>query len=208
MPLCFKKTRAFRSTTTALFLLKFVNLLMRAGRREPIIRAVIGAARLLSTQTPKSWMASYANLTHAVYTFKNARSMLTSGTAPREAGFLRFYNNFILGSFYKITPIFGYFIYKVDKNIRKFSRGKSGKYVFVWKYIAPYKRLFLVMRWATKDIRFQQEKRFAKRLEKTVELLNLNLSASFVWKSKRFAHNHVFKNLRKSLMSSLRTTSK
>lgn len=30
-----------------------------------------------------------------------------------------------------MAPIFSFFIYSVDKNVRKFSRGKSGKYMFV-----------------------------------------------------------------------------
>jgi len=30
-----------------------------------------------------------------------------------------------------ISPIFSYYIYSVDKNIRKFSRKKSGKYTFI-----------------------------------------------------------------------------
>jgi hypothetical protein len=42
-----------------------------------------------------------------------------------------FIKNYLLTKFLKITPIFSYFIYSVDKNIRKFSRGKSGKYTFI-----------------------------------------------------------------------------
>jgi hypothetical protein len=38
------------------------------------------------------------------------------------------------------------------------------------------------------------------------ELLLKNPDKSFSWKSKIFSHNYVFKNFRKSLMSSLRTT--
>jgi hypothetical protein len=31
----------------------------------------------------------------------------------------------------QFQPIFNFFVYNVDKNIKKFSRGKSGKYVFI-----------------------------------------------------------------------------
>jgi len=41
-----------------------------------------------------------------------------------------------------ILPIFSLYIYKVDKFIYKNTRGKSGKFTFIWKYITPYKRLF------------------------------------------------------------------
>jgi hypothetical protein len=30
-----------------------------------------------------------------------------------------------------ISPVFTFFIYNVDKNIRKYSRGKSGKHTFI-----------------------------------------------------------------------------
>lgn len=39
--------------------------------------------------------------------------------------------NFLYSLLSKVSPIFSYFIYSVDKNIRKFSRGKSGKYTFI-----------------------------------------------------------------------------
>lgn len=64
----------------------------------------------------------------------------------------------------QISPIFAYFIYSVDKNIRKYSRGKSGKYVFVWKYIAAYKRVQLAMKWIAKDVKFAQDRTIRKRV--------------------------------------------
>jgi hypothetical protein len=42
-----------------------------------------------------------------------------------------FIKNFFLEKISNLKPIFGYFIYNVDKNIRKYSRGKSGKYTFI-----------------------------------------------------------------------------
>ena len=46
---------------------------------------------------------------------------------------------------HKILPIFSFYIYKVDKQIFKNTRGKSGKYTFIWKYVTQYKRTFLLM---------------------------------------------------------------
>jgi hypothetical protein len=42
-----------------------------------------------------------------------------------------FIKNFFLKKISNLKPVFGYFIYNVDKNIRKYSRGKSGKYTFI-----------------------------------------------------------------------------
>jgi hypothetical protein len=118
-----------------------------------------------------------------------------------------FLKNFLYSLLSKVSPIFSYFIYSVDKNIRKYSRGRSGKYTFIWKYVAPYKRTQLAMRWIIKDIKFYQSQKFNERLVKTFNNLMLSPEKSFSWKSKIFSHNYVFKNFRKSLMSSLRTTS-
>ena len=63
------------------------------------------------------------------------------------------------------------------------------------------------MRWIIKDVKFQQNKKLSNRLIKTFEDLLTTHEKSFAWKSKVFSHNYVFKNFKKSLMTSLRTTS-
>jgi hypothetical protein len=118
-----------------------------------------------------------------------------------------FIKNFLVILLSKVSPVFSYFIYSVDKNIRKFSRGKSGKYTFIWKYVPPHKRIFLVMRWVIKDIKFSQNRQFFERLFKVISLLALSPDKSFAWKSKIFSHNYVFKNFKKTLMTSLKTMS-
>lgn len=106
----------------------------------------------------------------------------------------------------KVLPIFSYFIYSVDKNIKKYSRGKSGKYVFVWKYVAYYKRIYIAMRWIVKEMKFNNDKKISNRIIKTLTNLENDLESSFAWKSKVFSHNYVFKNFKKTLMVTLKTT--
>lgn len=118
-----------------------------------------------------------------------------------------FYKNIIETLFFKVTPVFSFFIYSVDKNIRKFSRGKSGKYVFLWKYIAPYKRHYLIMKWIAKDCKFYQDKKFVDRLTQAFVNVLINEDKSFVHKSKIFSHNYVFKNFKKTLFTNFKTTS-
>jgi hypothetical protein len=55
-------------------------------------------------------------------------SLTNSGKIVNLSFFIKF---FLFKRLTQILPIFSYFIYSVDKNIRKFSRGKSGKYTFV-----------------------------------------------------------------------------
>lgn len=46
----------------------------------------------------------------------------------------------------KHTPLFSFYVKKVDKLKRKHSRGKSGKYSIVWKYVPIYKRMLTTLR--------------------------------------------------------------
>jgi hypothetical protein len=54
------------------------------------------------------------------------------------------YNSFFFKKLKSLEPIFLFYIYKVDKSIFKNSRGRSGKFTFIWKYITPYKRSLIV----------------------------------------------------------------
>lgn len=125
-----------------------------------------------------------------------------------EVNFSSFFKTSFLNLFNKVNPVFTYFIYSVDKNIRKYSRGKSGKYAFVWKYIAPYKRLYLVMRLFTKELKFRGERQFFERYLNSLQILEKDFKNSFVYQSKNFSHNYVFKNFKKTLLLSLKTVSK
>lgn len=119
-----------------------------------------------------------------------------------------FFKNSFLKLFNTINPVFIYFIYNVDKNIRKYSRGKSGKYAFVWKYISPYKRLFLAMRLFAKELKFRGERKFFERFLSSLSVLENDFKNSFIYQSKAFSHNYVFKNFKKTLLVSLKTISK
>ena len=54
------------------------------------------------------------------------------------------YNTVFFKQLKALEPLFLFYIYKVDKSIFKNSRGRSGKFTFIWKYITPYKRNLLV----------------------------------------------------------------
>lgn len=55
-------------------------------------------------------------------------SYYNNNKLPNTTFFLKNYLYLLMS---KVSPVFSYFIYSVDKNIRKFSRGKSGKYTFI-----------------------------------------------------------------------------
>jgi hypothetical protein len=68
------------------------------------------------------------------YNFENPVPLNYSNnltTLEKTLNFTFFLKNYLYFLLSKISPIFSYFIYSVDKNIRKYSRGKSGKYTFI-----------------------------------------------------------------------------
>lgn len=231
VPICFKKSASLKTKNFELPILKFLNFLMKKGKREKLFSYLFKSMRLLyqSFKIEKimidentfSWLNFFFFTNTYLFHFDKQEQEQNFLICTESVG-LRFKHQlndfdktlnediFIKGYILKCLscafPIFSYFIYSVDKNIRKFSRGKSGKYTFIWKYIAPYKRLYLTMRWIAKDIKFYQSKKFKDRLIKTFLNLAVNPEKSFAWKSKIFSHNYVFKNFKKSLMSSFRTT--
>ena len=232
VPVCFKKSTSLKTKNFELPLLKFSNFLMKKGKKEKIFKILFTTFRiffkkfkdqkLIVNGEQFSWFQLYLFTINIMWKYESNDKI--KSIFDNDINMLLMYNNtfnnnyktintsfFIKNYFFsllsKVAPIFSYFIYSVDKNIRKYSRGKSGKYTFIWKYVAPYKRIKLAMRWIVKDIKFFQNKQFETRLLSTFENLTNSPEKSFAWKSKIFSHNYVFKNFRKSLMTSLRTTS-
>ena len=99
------------------------------------------------------------------------------------------------------SPVFTFFIQKVNKKIQKYSRGKSGKYVLSWKYTPPKKRPYVVFHWLKKDISLQKNLIFYKRLLNTFNSFIYARNFNFTFKLRKFVHHFVFTNYRKNLFS-------
>ena len=109
-------------------------------------------------------------------------------------------------SFKKLKPIFAFYIYKVDKNIYKNTRGKSGKFTFIWKYVAPYKRTPLTLSWLAKELRTRPGHTFSRRLHSLLISLLSETKTLWPYKIKKFSHNYVYRNCRKTLAESYVTS--
>jgi hypothetical protein len=116
--------------------------------------------------------------------------------------------NVVLTNINSVNPIFSFYMYKVDKAIYKNSRGRSGKYTFIWKYLAPYKRRQLVLAWIAKEIKMQQGRTLDDRVSSIVNNICFNPSSLFINKVQSFSTNYVYRNARKSLCETYRTTTK
>lgn len=104
--------------------------------------------------------------------------------------------------------LFSFYIYKVDKNIYKNSRGKSGKFTFVWKYVAPYKRKALISHWLMKEVRISPGKDLQTRTDFVIQKFFSNPQDTLAWRVNRFSINYVYYHLRKSLGETYKTSMK
>ena len=68
-----------------------------------------------------------------------------------------------------MLPIFSFYIYKVDKQIFKNTRGKSCKYTFIWKYVTQYKRVFIAMYWLLKELRIMPGRSIGDRMSQLIK---------------------------------------
>ena len=227
MPVCFKKSKSLYSKTFELPLLKFTNMLMRAGKRGQTVKHVTLSftqcfhqiIRLSNSNAFVTWHTLLSSLKNVGMDSTTTSSdvivtnnlllethYLTSGDDVEEES-VSYIKTLLFDKLSKYTPLFGFYIRRVDKSIRKNSRGKSGKYTMIWKYVPVYKRLYMTTRWLLKDLRFQKLKTFPERLIKTLETFLLTPHLSFVCKLRKFTHFFVFQNFKNTLLRSLRSTS-
>lgn len=115
--------------------------------------------------------------------------------------------NFLFSeTFKRFNFLFSFYIYKVDKQIYKNSRGRSGKYTFVWKYVAPYKRSFLILHWLAREMRTHSGKTWQMRVITVLRNFFFNTTSTWIWKIKKFSLNYVYFNLRKTLGETYKTS--
>lgn len=229
VPRCFQKTRSVRRPINQVDLLKLNNYLMRDGKRMKVfgyfskslwsIFSTRPDFEEITFKTPLSWQALFISFTYVTRSGDQYVSM------PNVSEELTTYGNlmvpygkviedewnftaFLFKNIYQMLPLFSFYIYKVDKKIFKNTRGKSGKFTFIWKYVAPYKRLFLVMHWLLKELRIRPGRSLRDRLDSTFRILLATPEQTWMWRIRKFSHKYVYKNCRRSLAESYRTVTK
>lgn len=228
IPRCLKKSTSLYNPVFAATHLKFLNILMRHGRKEQIFTTVL---RILVThklhilnhqQTAKNTVLWWSLLPTLSTTFlDDVNSFQTFNYVKFKLDFVRKTINkdylvhnepltmltVLTNELNQYKPIFAFKTQKVDKLTRKHSRGKSGKYVILWKYIPVYRRIYTVLRWLIQDLTFQKAPKFETRFLKALDSLQQTPTRSMVYKCRNFNHNFVFKNFKKTLLQSLQTVS-
>lgn len=153
IPLCFKKSHSLYNKNFELPLVKLANMIMRNGLRLKTLN-VLGTTlfnfinifqKTITDPNIYNWLGINITLNSLGV---NYLGEFDNNLILREAPLNTLYNNkfskdgvsfhikssfsFILfESIKEYFPIFSFFVRKVDKNVRKNSRGKSGKYVII-----------------------------------------------------------------------------
>lgn len=113
---------------------------------------------------------------------------------------------FLRKSLEEYLPLFNFYVKKVDKLRRKHSRGKTGRYEIVWKYVPKYRRFYVLLRWLLRDIRNQKFRTLDERFARSLETLVLNKNKHLISQLRKYVHKFVFENMRNTLLNSLRAT--
>ena len=225
-PEILNQTNSLRRIKGLTSLSRFSLYLSRSGYKEKSSKLLIKSfQRILqiyktdyvSQSLVKDWRSLYALLTWDASNTVSFKKMITlksldlSPNASIKRSQLLKTNeltisNILVENFKKFNYIFSFYIYKVDKQIYKNSRGKSGKYTFVWKYVAPYKRNFLIMHWLSKEVRISSGKTLQERLNNVLCNFITNPHATWIWKIKKFSLNYVYFNLRRTLGETYKTS--
>lgn len=229
VPQCFNASNSLRRNVNKTPLLRFNNYLMRAGKRMKsmnlflsVIWNIFFTEKNILKESNKtnsiSWKSIYISLSsiflnnrHNVYPINyNIRDFFNteiSSYGKHKHNKVNTTKNLLL-NVQKLEPLFLFYIYKVDKNIYKNTRGKSGKYTFLWKYVSIFKRKFLVMHWVMRELKMQSGRTLKDRLNSVLSNLYFSPEKTWMWKIRKFSHNYVYYNCRKTLAETYKTSTK
>ena len=117
-------------------------------------------------------------------------------------------DKFLFKNLLKLDFLFSFYIHKIDKHLFKNSRGKSGKFTFIWKYVPSYKRFNLISHWFMKELRVTPGQTLFIRLINLLRVFLTSFHKSWLWKVKKFSSIFVYSNLRNSLAQTYRISRK
>lgn len=202
VPNCFD----FSSTVSSKRIVNSVVILSKYLMYSGLLWKCVSQLNSCMNLISRNQLTSYTKVTRST-TFYNLSNKLISKYKYSTENLIKpiFFNklNYQLRS---LKPLFHFYIYKVDKQIYKNSRGKSGKYTFLWKYIQPFKRSNFLLSKLAKDIRFDSAKTLNNRIMNIFLNYSTSINKTFIYKSIRFSNNYVFFNSKNTLLQNYKTT--
>jgi len=222
VPVCFKKTKSLYKKNNKHIMNKYVTIFLKKGKKYKYMRLISKAFNeikiflnsnvFFDIKGEKSWLFIYyifsnffknefSNYERKIYDFEFEinPNVLFKNNIKIVNNKYNFFNYFLL-KFDNLSPLFQFNIQKIDKNIRKYSRGKMGKYKLNWKYVPSYKRILISFRWFLKDVKFNKNLKFKNKMIDTLLTFFFNNHISLAYQYKVFIHKFVFKNFKWTLM--------
>ena len=186
---------------------KFYRMFIRHGNVEQIFKLFANAGVGHSTihyskvdlHTTLKLLISNATFTDK--SMKVRQLLLTPGTSLRQ---LKNIGQLLPQLLLDHLPTFTFKVQKVDKNVQKFSRGKSGKYSLAWSYLPPKRRWLTVLQWLKKELLFQKNQTLQDRINQSFATLLHTPSDTLLVNTRRFVHNFVFRKFRKVIINLIR----
>ena len=186
--------------------IKFFKMFIRSGNAERILKTFNLAFSSVLTHQPR-----FKPLDNHKLFFKGL--LYSSGTLLAYK-----YNDLTLNEFNPKSntsnllktilkdylPSFAFKVQKVDKQVQKFSRGKSGKYSLSWSYLPPQKRWFVLLQWLKRDFIFQKNTTIDARFRQGLQTLFTSPHETSLVQTRKFVHSFIFKKFRKVLVNLVR----
>ena len=228
VPKCFENTLSVKRSINQIELLKFNNYLMTSGLRYKAFKflslvlwdlrdlVLKGNVGLISNSG--MWKSFYLLFSSFIFNDSYKKFNITNHLlldirgvqTPSSRYFYTIYDVFngLITNMSEVLPIFNFYIYKVDKKIYKNTRGRSGKYTFIWKYISPYKRFLLVVFWLVRELKVSTGRSFKERIFSTLQNFYLSIDKTWMFRVKKFSHNYVYRNCKLTLAETYITVKK
>lgn len=103
-----------------------------------------------------------------------------------------------------LSPSFSLISEKVSKKVRKFTRGKSGRYTHFWIYLPPHKRRTWICRQISNEITFQTHKKLTERFNSVLVNFLQNPEEHYLTQTMLKTYQIIFKNYRQTLLKTYR----
>lgn len=223
VPRCFKKTKSLRRKSELTKPLKFVNYFMIKGFKQKTLNTLMRSLDTIKSTlphliNPTPWKLLFLFFTSNILINRRVDQLFIENPdyGEEESNYhnlenytlLNSYNQFFFKKLKSLEPLFLFYIYKVDKSIFKNSRGRSGKFTFIWKYITPYKRSLIVYHWLAKELRIINKRNFQSRLDFLIKQVIFSKNSTWIYKIRKFSYNYVYYNCKSTLARTYKTTTR
>lgn len=204
IPTIFKKAGSYKRVSYNQPTLKLINNLTKSGKMYKSLKYFNTSALLSMFSEEDDMIDIPSNISFTydasfyIYILNRYTNNCKVDSVDIGVNYSNYLNVFI-DLLKQFKPIFSFKVAKVDKNVRKYSRGKSGKYSLTWHYLPPYKRINCVIKWLKQGCMFTYDKSHIQRLLINMQQLSTNPSNLLIYRLQAYVHTYIFKTYKKKL---------